>query len=125
MNRDTILAMPAGRELDALIWLMLEGKPLDLSKCRYVDGDVQPHVGYPGGHISPPPYSTSIEAAWKVMEKMETAHGWDSHNGIIILRDEDGWYVEFPLPGWDYACTPTLPHSICLAALLAAKHLDR
>ena len=70
MTRDEVLAMKPGRELDALVWLMLNDKPLDdLLRCRYVDGDVQPHAGYPAGHISPPPYSTNIKYAAEVALK--------------------------------------------------------
>ena len=68
------------RELDALIWLWLNDKPLDLLKCRYVDGDIQPPAGYPAGHISPPHYSRDIAAAW--------------------LVDKPGWF-------WDFFETPT------------------
>ena len=58
--------MGAGREMDALVWLALNGKSIENGTfcCRYVDGDVQPHAGYPVGHISPPRYSTDIAAAW-------------------------------------------------------------
>jgi hypothetical protein len=44
--------MEAGREMDALIWLMLNDKPLDLFKCRYVDGADN--------------FSTDISVSWLV-----------------------------------------------------------
>ena len=63
----------AGREMDALVWLALNGKTAEMidqgvRNCRYVDGDVQPHAGHPLGHISPPPYSTDIAAAQDVIK---------------------------------------------------------
>jgi len=70
MNKDFVLSLKPGRELDALVWLMLNDRPLDdLLQCRHVDGDVQPYAGYPAGHISPPPYSTNIFYAGEVAKK--------------------------------------------------------
>jgi hypothetical protein len=94
VNRDEILKKPAGREMDALMWLLLNDKPLDLTICRYVDGDVQPHAGYPVGHISPENYSTDIALALQVVEKMRE---------------------------WEHLNTPL---AICRAALLAVLKLD-
>ena len=72
---EKIETMQAGREMDALVWLALNGKPLDsLMTCRHVDGDIQPHAGYPVGHISPPDYSTDIAAAWEIVEAFR--RGW-------------------------------------------------
>ncbi len=68
--------LEAGRETDALVWLALNSKPGEMTDqgvfgCRYVDGDVQPHAGYPMGHISPPNYSTDIVAACEMEEMIE------------------------------------------------------
>ena len=54
-----------GRERDAAVWLMLRPHcdEVSLLLCRYVDGDVQPHAGYPVGHISPPHYTDEEAAA--------------------------------------------------------------
>jgi hypothetical protein len=85
MTRDEILNMPAGRELDALVWMALHGQEPNILVCRHVDGDYQPHAGYPSGHISPPHYSTDIAAAWEVDKVTEIAmlnkvHGtWEAY----------------------------------------------
>ena len=114
--------MEAGRELDAAVWLALEGKPIDLLRCRYVDGDIQPHAGYPAGHISPPHYSTDIAAAWLVVEKMQW---WKAENDL----SEDGsvmWHFrvgEPPNHKWYSAEAPRNqePLAICRAALKAVE----
>ncbi len=79
------------RELDALMWLLLNDKPLDLLKCRYVDGDVQPHGGYPAGHISPDLFSTDTSAAILVLEKMIESDFVFYSN----IRGKDDWWVVF------------------------------
>jgi len=66
--------------------------------------------------------STDISAAWAVVGRMEGLYGFDAHNGFTIInnkRDYSGWYVEFPLPNWEYAEASTAPEAICLAALKA------
>ena len=67
--------LEAGRETDALVWLALNGKAGEMIDqnvlgCRYVDGDVQPHAGYPIGHISPPYYSIDIATALEAAEEV-------------------------------------------------------
>ena len=97
--------MPAGREMDALVWLALEGRPIDdILTCRFVDGDIQPHAGYPVGHISPPHYSTDDALALTLLE-----------------YDNDS----VPLEGWNwdnpeaFGIADTLPLAICRAVLKA------
>jgi|GEM_PF-3919537 len=55
--------LEAGRELDAMVWQALNGQEVSTITCRYVDGDVQPHAGYPVGHVSPLHYSEDMNAA--------------------------------------------------------------
>ncbi len=113
--------LEAGRETDALVWLALNGKAGEMIDqgilgCRYVDGDVQPHAGYPTGHISPPYYSTDIAWAWEVLEKVASkAAGW------VRLRErvcDDGtiWECDFGDYG-EAARGETVSLAICRAAL--------
>lgn len=129
MTRDEILNMPAGREMDALIWLSLNDKPLDILTCRHIDGDVQPHAGYPLGHISPPCYSTDISSAWEVVEKIVENFKCDvsianrsSGNDcprIYVCRIQYGT-LEYDNPDLLlYVVADTAPLAICRAALLA------
>jgi len=112
MTREDILNMQAGRETDALIWLSLNDKPLNILMCRHVDGDIQPHAGYPVGHISPPHYSTDIGAAWEVVEKMRKIK-----RPVDIYSSVNGWIANFDY--MDIALGETAPLAICRAALLA------
>lgn len=89
----------AGRELDALVWLALNGKKGEKTSqgilgCRYVDGDIQPHAGYPIGHISPPNYSTSIAAV------LEDVPAMDAEMDLGYSPDPAGleWDCSFGLP---------------------------
>ena len=113
----------AGREMDALMWLLLNDKPLDLMKCRYVDGDVQPHAGYPAGHISPDNFSTDIAAAWLVVEKLTEEYyvdiGIDKHGAQVQINYYTG--SEY---GWihgESVRADTFPLAICRAALKAVN----
>jgi outer membrane protein assembly factor BamD (BamD/ComL family) len=83
--------MPAGREMDALVWLMMKGRLEEgLLMCRYVDGDVQPHDDYPAGHISPPPASTDLDVAWQAFRLKK------AYKGVIMRFDETfAAYPEF------------------------------
>ncbi len=118
MTRDEILNMPAGREMDALVWMALHEQSPDLTLCRFVDGDYQPNAGYPVGHISPPNYSTDIAAAWEVKEKIgfpislvESMLGGDfSCEFLVDLETSE--IVE--------GIAGTAPLAICRASLLAA-----
>jgi Phage ABA sandwich domain len=74
---------------------------------------------------TPPPYSTDIAAAWKVVEKLRlslepTEKGW-----ACGRRNEECYFdvkeTTAIIDGtiYDLAETPTAPHAICLAALRA------
>lgn len=131
MNTLKIEGMPAGREMDALVWLALHGKPANLFECRYVDGDVQPHADYPAGHISPPHYSTEVSDAWIALEyfKGEGKHYEIGHH----ISDTNKVYVAFggefvQYEGWgDYegeTLADSFPLAICRAALIALIGYD-
>jgi hypothetical protein len=110
-----------GRELDALVWQALNGQEVNVLKCRYVGGDIQPHAGYPAGHISPPHYSTDIAAAWEVVEKM-----LEAYSGVEIYLENERCEVhcDGARDEWDdlvYIRGDTAPHAICIAALKAME----
>jgi hypothetical protein len=121
MNYDE---MPAGREMDALV-------------AEKVFGTTAPHRIMAAHHL--PPFSTDIEAAWEVVEKMrdrmagviyfppssvEPPRGsWVAgvqDAGSMVAWFEGMLYGDPPdqiLP-WSYA--ETAPLAICRAALKAA-----
>lgn len=121
--------MPAGREMDALFWLVLNGKPPDLLlTCRHVDGDVQPHAGYPLGHISPPDYSTNLHLLIQTMKSLD--FWWSaSYKEPAQINDklQAAYFVTFRCirggtnRGTHTAFALELPHAACLAALKAMK----
>lgn len=126
MDVAEIDAMEAGRELDALIWQLLNGKEPNLLMCRWTGEEYQPHVGYPVGHVSPPEYSTAVTAGtWQVVE-------WLANHGIVSVSNGDGdsCDCDFTPDGRDeilygrklqpaYVTADTWPLAICRAALRA------
>ena len=62
------------------------------------------------------PYSTSIAAAWEVVEKMRESVSLEIE--YQLFANEDGtWDVAFGIEAFQSATTA--PHAICLAALAA------
>ncbi len=120
--------MPAGREMDALFWLVLNGKPPDLlMTSRHVDGDVQPHAGYPMGHISPPDYSTNLKLLIETMKGLEF---WWSATYKESAWIDDKWQAAYFVTfrcvrgnnrGIHMAAALELSHAACLAALKALQ----
>lgn len=113
--------MKPGRELDALIaekvmglkrsdhWPVVDlredrSRPLD----RWDDDQ---------GNIVPlPAYSTSIEAAWEVVEKIASLKNcWR----LRLEKHPQGWSVDFETEWKVELVAETAPHAICLAALKA------
>ena len=122
MERSEIINMPAGREMDALIALICGWQIYDFtavsptgsgnSRTAHGDDDWLPY------------YSSSIEAAWEVVEAMR--------------KKDFGFYLEWrqensrePLP-WalfsndanemEFCCVAeTVPLAICRAVVLACK----
>lgn len=98
MNREEILGMEAGRELDKLIHqVIFNGKRnLMVSGC----------------------YSTDIEAAWEVVEKMRRKDWridilmYSDGESVVNILDVRGCFV-------DSALSLSTPEAICKAALLA------
>lgn len=128
MTRDEILNMPAGREMDALVWMALHEQNPDLTLCRFVDGEYQPNAGYPSGHISPPNYSTDIAAAWDVVKKIcieAPEDCWTGPQMQINYSYEECEVIFTNLDSIDCisetaeATAKNLPLAICRAALIA------
>ena len=123
-TRGKILNMPAGREMDALVWMAMNNQKPDLSMCRYVDGDYQPNAGYPVGHIIPPPYSKEIYWAWNALSKFDQKE-WD----ICVYTHTDSeplvWettmceYFEDGIGRQGKGEADTVPLAICRAILMA------
>ena len=65
-----------------------------------------------------PLYSSSIEAAWLVMEKMREK-GWSF--GCSCIPTDDTWIANF---GSIYISAPTAPEAICRAALAALAAVE-
>ena len=105
MNRDKILSMEAGRELDALIAEKVLGYRWNRQHLAYQKSPVEWVFNLPG-------YSTNISAAWKVVMAFDS-------KGLVVSLDNEG-------EGWNCCIgdryiegqeSPEL--AICRAALLA------
>lgn len=125
--------LEAGPELDALI----ADKVMCMVPCenwfvqRYTElgpiwfggaancGHGALHYCYPKG--SPAKYSTNMEAAWTVLEKLSA----DKWRAIHIGNTDSGWNVQIDRSerALDSACdsSPTAPLAICRAALKAIE----
>lgn len=105
MNKDEILNMPAGREMDALIRekifrRMPPRKDGELTRS-WLDGYLCQDTYY----------STDISAAWEVVEKQ---------NVFQVIKSGDAWMVRYHDGTYmDSVMAPTAPLAICRAALLA------
>ena len=127
MNRDDILKMEAGPEMDLLVAPLVGwDNSHDYNECEddwytYCRncGDEPRFSERENDCEVPPRYSTDIDAAWMVIEYMGNTYGWKPYNGVVIMRENKNWYVEFPRPNWEDAEAATAPLAICKAALLA------
>jgi len=108
---------------NALMWLVLNGKtegyenPFSaLLNCRYVDGKVQPHAGYPVGHIDPELYSLNINSAWAVWMWLV-----DNDRSPILGEGDFEMPVFIKLKNPDlYILAEEAPDAICIAGLIAS-----
>lgn len=121
--------MKPGRELDALIAEKVMGyKRIDFKDLKHLENEDSPHIWVdPDGfkHGCSPPFSTSIEAAWEVVEKLQ------SNGGFVFEFKSSEKFVQavfnhlLPTPEtlWRGSTVwtekVTAPHAICLAALKA------
>jgi hypothetical protein len=108
-----------GRDLDVLVATKVMGW------VRLDDG-VDPHTSEPferwrrsdGSKYSGiPSYSTSIEAAWEVVEKLHLSLVWNDEGWEVYTEDQ---VVDHELEHGGFAARErSAPHAICLAALKA------
>jgi hypothetical protein len=125
MNREEILNMPAGREMDKLIY----DKILGYKSFYSLDGELIDEEIF----AAVSNYSTDISAAWEVVEKMiKEGFEYDiEYHPNEYWPNEDKsrledirWRADFcAYPGTDMChniqAAPTAPLAICRAALLA------
>lgn len=108
LTREQIEQMPAGREMDTLVYHEVFGRP-------------RPCAGYSVDHRSILPYSTYIAAAWQVVEHLDkTARLCDItriNGGATYLHHCEVWNTSGA--PYDRATADTAPLAICRAALLA------
>ena len=115
MTREEILALPVGRELDALVALRVYGleEITVVGKHYFIDPLDTPL----------PLYSTDISAAWEVVEKVQErynfflAYNHKTKDFQVFIdvpnEDEDATIIHYEYDA------PTAPEAICKAALLA------
>lgn len=108
--------MDPGSELDALI----AEKVMGFKVGRFGHGDPLEIITPRSEFFPIPNYSTSIEAAWEVVEKLGILHG-----AFTLIQHPDSqpfsaltgkWHSGF---GKFVGEADTAPHAICLAALKA------
>lgn len=111
--------LTAGRELDVEVASKVMGIPRTVDSGRwYIDGR---HT------TEPPPYSTSIAAAWQVVERLKADWNQKGDDEPLVWSfldcGESGWRVEI---NWlhhdgdiqiESAVAESLPLAICDAAL--------
>jgi hypothetical protein len=132
MNRDEILTMEAGREMDALVSELVMEIPLTQPMGEYfvthdMAMDAQDmslegtSMGVEWGQIQPEPYSTDISAAWDVVKRMQ-CKGFEVCVNTGTWDHPSQWHVNFSNPErrthFDVH-SDTAPLSICRSALLA------
>lgn len=120
--------MPAGRELDGLVAERVMGRCPHREQRRYVH---QSDTGFECvacgkdvyGRENCPAYSTSIEAAWQVVEKLKADGWWIAVEHEAPDDPERAWGACLSpnphLPVWEMA--ETAPLAICRAALMAVE----
>lgn len=117
--------MIAGRELDALVATHVMHWREYPPPCPACKADGRMHYERAGMSNCLPRFSTSIAAAWEVVEKMLSRAALDH-----IQTETDGWHVQFCAktsaePWWhEHAVADTAPLAICLAALRAVGYRD-
>lgn len=126
VNREQILAMEHGPELDDLVAEKVLGFSIDRFTAHY-DGmseSCRVWINGEGRKINPINLSANISAAWEVVEKMKERSRWfgvdsvgDQYRCIFRLKDnqvEGGWYEVH---------AESVPLAICRASLLAVLNL--
>ena len=133
MTYDEIMALEAGRELDALVAEKVMGWKWDKGNSLQhlllgPDGAIGAVIFHDGiadddGIVQPldcPHYSTDIAAAWEVVEKLRRANDGEY---LFTINDAGMWYAKFldehgePVSRSGFC--DTAPLAICRAGLLA------
>lgn len=121
--------MNPGRELDALVAEKVMGCSVRNGHCCCEPNRPHGRSDYRAEqqrvYCPLKPYSTSIEAAWEVVEKIKNIRGTDGtfkiqywHPGSVVYADHEdllGCDFDHTIYSWGQ----TAPHAICLAALKA------
>lgn len=118
MTRDEILKMGAGREMDALVAEKVMGWSVEEATGYWLDDEQ--YIAY----SSPLDFSTSIDDAWKVVEKMQDIDLY------ILIADgyhHVGWHIElcnkFGETLANIRDCETVSLAICRAALLVVMDI--
>ena len=123
--------MEAGRELDALIAKKVFGCPVVYKDDRPWCGckDEEHATWWHEIKHDLKWYSTDLEEAWEVVEKIKRDHAKDPYGDDFFLRQDGAkWVAGFgtDAPHENFGSDPdsegtadTVPHAICLAALKA------
>ena len=130
MNKEEILTMEAGEELDRLVATEVMGEPMPafipesalefqlagspvkspkgnwVCLCRYDEGDIPTW--------RPLTCSTDISAAWKVVKKMIN----DGNSYFSDYGDNEKWGVTYAHSIGELVWADTIEEAICKAALL-------
>ena len=136
MTRDEILAMEAGRELDALVaekvmgFAIMRENDMPVMRNSFYDPRL---IGIGGQRLPPPLFSADIAPAWGVVEQLvgedragpglyfQMTHDWNEGYGTWATFDWKGVTDTHPLYT---ARADTAPLAICRAALLAVMEAD-
>jgi hypothetical protein len=116
LTSQEIMALPAGRELDALVAVKVMGWTWPACKARFPEISEWSIVGTEGDAVAPEPgWSPSM-----CRDAMEVVDTW--HGDCELRRQNGQWKVTFFEPSREYmAWAETLPLAICRARLLAAE----
>ena len=131
MTKEEILVLEAGKKLDALIAEWKDGCYHDWK------GQSVPHAGIvlrctkcgafreSGRQLPNQHYSTSISAAWQVVDKLVSEY-YEFQLRTVYHHGKWHWYCSFEAPedlgeGYFYFEANAAPVAICKAALLAKR----
>jgi len=116
--------MKPGREFDLLIAIRVMGLTEACLVCHRCDTPLADSDGYfktvrcskcDWKLVTVPPYSTDIEEAWKVVEKLVNDN-WEFDFGSAMQGNERGWNAWFDFRTYR-AWSKSAPEAICRAAL--------
>lgn len=121
MNREQIMAMKPGRELNYLVAEKVMGWKYhdSMIPCIYPPG-LLPYQNIYGHEV--PNYSTDIGAAWEVVEKFDFLYLYRWNNQPCKFECDPGeWECKLSEKGTDgfLGIGKTAPEAICKASLLA------